>query len=93
MIEFKNTDDNKQFISILIIDETPIQKVYDYINNIYPSLKIGFYAMDDEEIIFNLTNNINYGFSLNELREIVKQKAKAIITHFCVDIEEPKQRI
>ena len=92
MIKFNQSDDNKQFISILVLDKTPTQKVYDYINNFYNSINISFYKMDNEEILLNLRNDIKYGFSLNKLRKSISKIADATVKHFCVDLAQPSQR-
>lgn len=48
--------------------------------------------LDDSEIIIEIDNEIDYGFSLNELRKHIKSITTANVTHFCVDMNEPSQR-
>lgn len=91
MIKFNLTDDNKQFISISIKDGTPSNIVANYITDYYPSVgKIC--KLDEDEILIPLKNNINYGFSLNELRANVAEIAKVDIYNFCVDVRIKSQR-
>jgi len=54
MIKFTSKDDNKQFISILVKDNTLTENIYNYLSNLYKPLTFVFYKMDDEEIIFRL---------------------------------------
>lgn len=91
MIKFNSTDDNKQYISITVKDGTSSDIVADHIINYYPSVgKIC--ELDEDEILIPLENNIDYGFSLNELRATVAEIAKVDIYNFCVDIEMMSQR-
>ena len=99
MIKFTKSDDNKQFISIIVNDNTPIQSVYNYIVSLYPSVKTIFHRIDNNEILLNLLssdeqkkNNFVYGFSLNQLKETVNNIACCVVTHFSVDLAEPSQR-
>lgn len=99
MIKFNKADDNKQFISIIVNDNTSIQNVYNYIDGLYPSIKNVFNRMDDNEILLNLLspdeqkqNNLTYEFSLNQLRKTVNHIACCTVTHFCVDLAESSQR-
>ena len=99
MIKFTKADDNKQFISIIVNGNKPIQDVYNYIVNLYPIVKNIFYKMDSSEILLNLLsidaqrqNNFTYGFSLNQLRQSINKIARCTVTHFSVDLTEPSQR-
>lgn len=94
MIKFTEQDNNKQFISIEIkSNETDIIRDLIYIlKSTYPALQQSNIIFDDSEILIEIDNNINYGFSLNELKEYIKTVAAATVTHFCVDLTEPSQR-
>ena len=92
MIHFSKNDDNRQFIGINITDGTDTKKVLGYISEHYPILNQILYKIDDEEIIFPLRNDIEYGFSLNALRTAVSDIAKSTVSCFCVDLELPSQR-
>lgn len=92
MIHFSKKDDNEQFISIVITDGTDPKKVLGYISEHYPILNQILYKIDDEEIIFPLKNDIEYGFSLNALRTAVSDIAKSTVSCFCVDLDLPSQR-
>ncbi len=92
MIKFTSKDDNKQFISILVKDNTLTENIYNYLSNLYKPLTFVFYKMDDEEIIFRLESDIKYGFSLCELRQAANKIAEAVVTHFCVDVTLANQR-
>lgn len=97
MIKFTEKDNNKQFIAIEI-KSNEIDKISDSAVIVY-SLKKAYSALqqaniifDDTEILIEIDNNINYGFSLNELKEYIKTITAATITHFSVDTEELAQR-
>jgi len=92
MIKFTGKNENEQFVSILINDEMSTKKVYEHVKSLYDSINLCFYKMDDEEIVLKLTSDIEYGFSLNELRQTVNKIANATITCFCVDLQVPSQR-
>lgn len=92
MIHFAKKDDNAQFISIIITDGTDTKKALGYISEHYPMLSQILYKIDNEEIIFPLINDIEYGFSLNALRAVVAEIAKSKVSHFCVDLNLPSQR-
>ncbi len=92
MIKFTEQDNNKQFISIEIKDNTPTETISENLKNKYPALQQANIIFDDSEILIEIDNNINYGFSLNELREYIKTNAAATVTHFSVDTDEPTQR-
>lgn len=92
MIKFTNKDDNKQFISITVSDNTPTKALCENIKEIYSSLQQANIIYDDSEIVIELDNSINYGFSLSDLREHIKTVAAATVSHFSVDINKPTQR-
>lgn len=91
MIKFTEQD-NKQFISIEVKDNTPTETINENLKNTYAALQQANIIFDNSEIIIEIDNNINYGFSLNELREYINTVAAATVTHFCVDTDEPTQR-
>lgn len=92
MIKFTTEDNNKQFICIDVKDNTPTKAILESIKNNYSALHQVNIISDDTEILIEIDNNINYGFSLNELREYIKHIAAATVTHFSVDTDEPTQR-
>lgn len=92
MIKFTNEDNNRQFIEITIKDNTPTGTIIENIKNTYSALQQANIIFDNSEIIIEIFNNFNYGFSLNELREYIKIITTATITHFSVDTDEPNQR-
>ena len=73
MILFKQKDQNEQFISVFVLDGTSTVKLNEYIINEYPVLKKFFYALDEEEIIYKIAENVVYGFPLNELKQFVEK--------------------
>ena len=89
MIKFTNEDNNRQFIEITIKDNTPTGTIIENIKNTYSALQQANIIFDNSEIIIEIFNNFNYGFSLNELREYIKTITTATITHFSVDTDEP----
>lgn len=92
MIKFTEQDNNKQFISIEIKDNTPTEAISENLKKTYEALQQANIICDTSEIIIEIDNNIDFGFSLNELREYIKTIAAATVTHFCVDTDEPTQR-
>ena len=92
MIKFTEKDNNKQFISIESKDSALNKIIIKNLTNTYSALQQANIVLDDSEILIEIDNNINYGFSLNELREHLKNIAPATIKHFIVDTDEPNQR-
>lgn len=92
MIKFTEKDNNKQFISIKVNDDTPTKTILNSLKNTYSALQQANIIFDESEILIEIDNNINYGFSLNELRAYIKTITTATITHFSVDTDEPTQR-
>ncbi len=92
MIKFTENDNNKQFIAIELKDNTAAEIIIENLKNTYESLQQANIICDTSEIIIEIDNSINYGFSLNELREHIKTVAGVTVTHFCVDTDEPTQR-
>lgn len=94
MIRFTNEYDNQQFISIAIDnpEEVNVDNLINKIKAEYPSIQALHIVFDESEILIPLTNDCNYSFSLNQLREYLKPIAAATVSHFCVDMDEPTQR-
>jgi len=92
MIKFTNKDNNKQFISIEVKDSKTTATICESLKEKFTALQHANIIFDDSEILIEIDNNINYGFSLNELREYMKTIAAANVTHFSVDTDEPTQR-
>lgn len=92
MIKFNQSDDNKQFISIRVLDNKPASKIYEYVRDLYDSINGLPHTIDNEEIVIELCKNSYLGFSLNDLRQEVKKKTDVVIGHFCVDLNEKSQR-
>lgn len=92
MIKFTEQDNNKQFISIEIKDNKSTKIISENLKKTYVALQQANIIYDTSEIIIEIDNNIDFGFSLNELREHIKTVAAATVTHFCVDTDEPTQR-
>lgn len=95
MIKFSNENNDEQYISIAVDnpEDTNINDLVDRIKAKYPSIQALHIAFDESEILIPLTNDCNYGFSLNQLREYLKPiAAAATVSHFCVDVDEPSQR-
>lgn len=80
MIKFTNKDDN-----------TPTKALCEKLKETYSALQQANIICDTLEIIIEI-NNIDFVFSLNELRKHIKTIAAATVTHFCVDLAEPSQR-
>lgn len=92
MIKFTDKDNNKQFIAIELKDNTAAKIIIENLKKTYESLQQANIIFDTSEIVIEIDNNINFGFSLNELREHIKTVAAVTVTHFCVDTDEPTQR-
>lgn len=93
MIRFTKTEDNKQYISIIVKDDKDPLKVYNYITSAYDTLKNLPCIMDNEEIAIKLCGNSSLGFSLNELRRQLKQIADVVVSIICVDLSVYGQRV
>ena len=91
MIKFSNKDNDRQLIEITIKGNTPTGTIIENIKNTYSALQQANTIFDDSEILIEI-DNVDYGFSLNELREYIKTFAAAAVTHFSVDTDEPNQR-
>lgn len=92
MIKFTEQDNNRQFISIEIKDNTPTETISENLKKTYEALQQANIVFDGSEILIEIDNSINYGFSLNELREHIKTIAAATVIHFSVDTDKPTQR-
>ena len=92
MIKFSNQDNNRQFIEITIKDNTPTGTIIENIKNTYSPLQQANTIFDESKILIEINNSVDYGFSLNELREYIKTIIAATVTHFSVDTDEPNQR-
>lgn len=92
MIKFTEQDNDRQFISIKVNDDTPTKTIFENIKNTYSALQQANTIFDESEILIEIDNSVDYGFSLNELREYIKTITTATITHFSVDTDEPNQR-
>lgn len=87
MITFTKKDDNKQFISIAGDENTDTNYLISELKKQLPTLSGLTIITDEAKILIPVEENYNYGFSLNELREAVKPMAKAVISHFSVDVD------
>lgn len=92
MIKFTEKDNNKQFISIELKDNTTTEIISKNLKKIYESLQQANIICDTSEIIIEIDNNMDFGFSLNELREYINTLVEATVSHFVVDMDEPTQR-
>lgn len=94
MTKFNKSDENEQFVSILVKDGTNTGKLFNHICKQHPTAKAHLQGMDENEILLELPDSgcSHYDFSLNELRNTTLKMAIATITHFCVDLDEPSQR-
>lgn len=89
MITFTKKDNGRQFISIKVDDTL---RVKEELQSKYPVLKQANIVLDEVEILIEIEDSIQFGFSLNELRAYINSIAPAHITHFTVDVDEPAQR-
>lgn len=89
MITFTKKDNGRQFISIKVDNTLRVKKE---LQNKYPALKRANVFLDEVEILIEIEDSIQFGFSLNELRAYINSIAPAHITHFTIDVNEPTQR-
>lgn len=78
MIKFAKTDENKQYISILLASKTySAHDLYYFLVDVYPSVKTSLYKKDNDEILLavNEQTSGHFGFSLNDLRSTVERWA------------------
>lgn len=94
MIKFTEKDNGKQFIGIEVKEGKPTNTIIECLRltKKFESLNQANIIFDESEILIEIDNNINYGFSLNELREFIELMATANITTFEVDTDELTQR-
>ena len=94
MIKFTKADDDRQFIAIAINDNTPAQRVYNYIKDLHISINGLPFAIDNDEIVIEILDNVHLNFSLNDLRLALKKiSANIVVGHFCVDLSDKSQRV
>lgn len=94
MIRFNRTDDNKQYVSIHIRDGKAAPDVFNYLRGLYLTINNLPCAMDNEEIIIEISGNSPIGFSLGDLRRTLKRiSANIVVGHFCVDLSDKSQRV
>lgn len=89
MITFTTKDNGRQFISIKVNDTLQIK---EQLQNKYPVLKKANVFLDEVEILIEIEDSFEFGFSLNELKAYINSITPAHITHFTVDVNEPTQR-
>lgn len=92
MMKFTEKDNNKQFISIAVKDGKSTATINESLKEKYPALQHANIILDCSEILIEIDNAINFGFSLNQLREYIGTITAADVTTFSVDTDEPTQR-
>lgn len=90
--QFDKNGESREFISVHVFDGTDIVKVKEHIYNQYESLIGSIYDFDRDEILFEIKPDIEYGFCMNQLIITVNEVAKAEVTWFALDLNEPTQR-
>lgn len=73
MIKSTKANDDRQFISIIINDNTPAQRVYNYIKDLHMSINGLPFAIDNDEIVIEILNKVHLNFSLNDLRRALQK--------------------
>lgn len=96
MIRFSEKDQDRQFISVHILDGTPAAVVLSELKGKYPTLENAeVILLDwgiDEEILIEIGENAGFGFSLCAFRNSVEELAQAEVKIFSVDLDAEGQR-
>ena len=100
MIKFSPTEDQfakdgeqRSFLSIRVLDGTDVEKVKEHICMKYGSIADSVYGMDEDEILIELRENVEYGFCFFQLVGAANEIAKSRITWFLLDTNSPTQRM
>ena len=93
MIRFNKNNDDKQYISIRVMDNKAAPEVYNYLTGIHTSINNLPCLIDNEEIAIELCGNSSVGFSLNDLRQQLKPIFDVVINLICVDLSVDGQRV
>ena len=100
MIKFKPTesqfDENgecREFLSIRILDGTDVTKVKEHICHEYENVEESIYDVDDDEILIELQDDIEYDFCFNQLVLTAAEAAESEVTWFLLDFNDPTQRM
>lgn len=87
MKEFMATDENRQFIAIS--GGGMLSDVSDRLKAEFTTIRS--IIIEDDEILIEVTADVQFGFSLKDLREFLQDVAS--VRMFAVDTEKPGQRI
>lgn len=100
MIKFKPTESQfdkngecREFLSIRVLDGSDVAKVKEYICREYESIEESIYGMDDEEILIEVQDGVEYDFCFNQLVLTAAEVAESEVTWFLLDFNDPTQRM
>ena len=65
----------EQFVAIGICDGTTPQRMMTELISVYPVLESVGWILDGRNALFNVADDIKYGFSLNALRDHLGERA------------------
>ena len=82
MIKLGKAEDNKQFISITVLDGTPATEVYHELVWQYPLIASTIHGLDSEQILVEMVDGVDYGFSLSDLQNTMTEICQAEIQSF-----------
>lgn len=92
MIEFSKKDENRQFISVHILSKVSPSNFLAQLKTVFSSLSNANTLTDQEELLIEIPETNQLGFSLSEFRRIVASFTEATVKCFTVDVEEEDQR-
>ena len=94
MKKFTKGDENRQFIEINISDASRTIYILETLKDTYPVLNDVLFDITSHAILFEIIEKVRYGFSLNQLRTLIKNFTPiATVKCFTVDLDEPNQRV
>lgn len=92
MIQFSEKDENRQFISVHILNGTSPSNLLAQLKTVFSSISETNTITDQEELLIEIPERNSLGFSLSEFRRIVASFTEAAIKCFTVDVEAEGQR-
>lgn len=92
---FTEKDENRQFISVHILDGSPSSNLLAQLKTVFDGISRANVITDHDELLIEIpTDSRNsLGFSLGEFKRITNTFAQANVQCFTVDLEEQGQRM
>ena len=91
MVSFSKKDDNRQFISVKVLDNTSPSDLFRQLKVVFSGLSEVTTIIDVDELLIELDEK-GLGFSLSEFRRIAKTFSNVDVSAFIVDLDDETQR-